>query len=318
MGRIPIGLILKWMGYPLFFFLCFVFFAYKTFPYERLADRLVQEAQAQGYEIEIIDLTHSGLTGLTFENLRLVLPAEGEGSPPVDVIFDELTVSTTLFSLISDTKSYSFDAELAGGEAEGDIVLGENTMEVDAELDDINLEALPILRKFTKVPLSGTLNGDIVLAMPSEIGESTGNVEITIEGLNVGDGESKLEIPGWGGLTLDKADAGNLELVATIEEGSAKIERATSHGKDVELDVLGRVRLRRPLKRSELNVMLRVKIQDAYKERSAKVATMLELASSGLKAAQTADGAIQYVVAGSVGGRLRPRAAGNQSFQAPK
>jgi type II secretion system protein N len=306
------------MGYPLFFFLCFVFFAYKTFPYERLADRLVQEAQAQGYEIEIIDLTHSGLTGLTFENLRLVLPAEGEGSPPVDVIFDELTVSTTLFSLISDTKSYSFDAELAGGEAEGDIVLGENTMEVDAELDDINLEALPILRKFTKVPLSGTLNGDIVLAMPSEIGESTGNVEITIDGLNVGDGESKLEIPGWGGLTLDKADAGNLELVATIEEGSAKIERATSHGKDVELDVLGRVRLRRPLKRSELNIMLRVKIQDAYKERSAKVATMLELASSGLKAAQTADGAIQYVVAGSVGGPLRPRAAGNQSFQAPK
>ena len=318
MGRVPIGLILKWLGYPLFFFLCFVFFAYKTFPYERLADRLVQEAQARGYELEIIDLTHSGLTGLTFENLRLVLPAEGEGSPPVDVIFDELTVSTTLFSLISDTKSYSFDAELAGGEVEGDIVLGENTMEIEAELDDINLGALPILRRFTMLPLSGTLNGDIVLAMPSEIAESTGNVEITIEGLSVGDGESKLEIPGWGGLTLDKADAGNLELVATIEEGSAKIERATSHGKDVELDVLGRVRLLRPLKRSELNIMLRVKIQDAYKERSAKVATMLELASSGLKAAQTADGAIQYVVAGSLAGRLRPRAAGNQPFQAPK
>jgi type II secretion system protein N len=317
-GRVPIGLILKWLGYPLFFFLCFVFFAYKTFPYERLADRLVQEAQARGYELEIIDLTHSGLTGLTFENLRLVLPAEGEGSPPVDVIFDELTVSTTLFSLISDTKSYSFDAELAGGEVEGDIVLGENTMEIEAELDDINLGALPILRRFTMLPLSGTLNGDVELAMPSEIAESTGNVEITIEGLSVGDGESKLEIPGWGGLTLDKADAGNLELVATIEEGSAKIERATSHGKDVELDVLGRVRLLRPLKRSELNIMLRVKIQDAYKERSAKVATMLELASSGLKAAQTADGAIQYLVAGSLAGRLRPRAAGNQPFQAPK
>jgi len=317
-GRIPIGLIFKWMGYPIFFFVCFVFFAYKTFPYEQLAHRLVQEAQAQGYELEISDLTHSGLTGLTFENLRLVLPAEGEGSPPVDVIFDELTVSTSLFSLISDTKSYSFEAELAGGEAEGDIVLGENTIEVDAEIDDINLEALPILRKFTKVPVSGTLNAEIELAMPSEIAESSGNVEITIEGLNVGDGESKLEIPGWGGLTIDRADAGNLELIATIEEGSAKIERATSHGKDVELDVLGRVRLRRPLKRSELNVMLRVKIQDAYKERSAKVATMLELASSGLKAAQTADGAIQYVVVGSLAGRFRPRAAGNQSFQAPK
>jgi type II secretion system protein N len=306
------------MGYPMFFLLCFVFFAYQTFPYERLAARLVQEAQALGYEIEIIDLTNSGLTGLTFENLRLVLPSEGEDSPALDVIFDELTVSTSLFSLVSDTKSYSFDAELAGGEADGDLVLGPDTMEVDAELDDINLEALPALRKFTKVPLAGTLNGEVALDMPSEVAESTGSIEITIEGLNIGDGKSKLEIPGWGGLTLDKADAGNLELVATIEEGSAKIERATSHGKDLELDVLGNVRLRRPLKRSELNVMLRVKIQEAYKERSAKVATMLELASSELKAAQTADGAIQYTITGSFAGRLRPREAGTQPFKAPK
>jgi type II secretion system protein N len=306
------------MGYPMFFLLCFVFFAYQTFPYERLAARLVQEAQALGYEIEIIDLTNSGLTGLTFENLRLVLPSEGEDSPALDVIFDELTVSTSLFSLVSDTKSYSFDAELAGGEADGDLVLGPDTMEVDAELDDINLEALPALRKFTKVPLAGTLNGEVALDMPSEVAESTGSIEITIEGLNIGDGKSKLEIPGWGGLTLDKADAGNLGLVATIEEGSAKIERATSHGKDLELDVLGNVRLRRPLKRSELNVMLRVKIQEAYKERSAKVATMLELASSELKAAQTADGAIQYTITGSFAGRLRPREAGTQPFEAPK
>lgn len=318
MGRIPIGPILKWTGYPLFFFACFVFFAYRTFPYERLADRLVQEAHARGYELEIMDLTNSGLTGLTFENLRVVLPAEGEDSTPAEVIFDELTVSTSLFSLISDTKFYSFDAELAGGEAQGDILLGGDSMDVEVEFEDINLEAISLLRKFTKVPLTGILNGEIALAMPSEVAESTGHVEITIEGLSIGDGESKLDIPGWGGLTLDKADAGNLELAAAIEGGSAKIERATSHGKDLELDVLGKVRLLRPLKRSELNVMLRVKIQDAYKERSAKVATMLELASSGLEAALTADGAIQYTVAGSFAGRLRPRGAGRLPFEAPK
>jgi len=309
---------LKWTGYPLFFLLCFVFFAYKTFPYDRLADRLVQKASVLGYEIEIIDLTHSGLTGLAFENLRVIFPPEEEGSPPVDIVFEELTVSTSLFSLMSDTKSYSFDAELAGGEAEGDITLGEDTLEVDAEFEDIKLEALAALRKFTKVPLGGTLNGEIVLAMPSEVAESTGNVEITIEGLNLGDGKSKFEIPDWGGLTLDQADAGNLELIATVEEGIAKIERATAHGKDLELDALGKVRLLRPLKRSELNAMLRVKIQDAYKERSPKVATMLELASSGIEAALTADGAIQYKIAGSLGGRLRPRAAGKQPFEAPK
>ena len=317
MRNIPIRKILKWTAYPVFFLFCFVFFVYKTFPYERLADRLVQEARARGYDLEIIDLTHSGLTGLTFESLRLALPADGD-SPPLDVIVDELTVSTSLFSLISDTKSYSFDAELAGGEAEGDLTIGEEVMDVDAEIEDVTLQAIPVLRKYTKVPLEGTLSGQVELSMPSEVAESSGNVEVTIEGLHVGDGKTAVDIPGWGGLTLDRADVGNLELASTIEGGVAKIERAKSHGKDLKLDALGRVRLLRPIKRSELNVMVRVKIEDAYKERSAKVATMMELGSAGLKSAMTTDGAIQYSVAGAVGGRLRPRAAGRQPFEAPK
>mgnify|MGYP001811752517 CR=1 FL=1 len=317
MERIPFKKILKWAGYPTFFILCFVFFAYKTFPYERLADRIAQEAQIRGYDVEIIDLTHSGLTGLTFEGLRVVFPAEKD-SPPLDVIFDELTVSTSLFSLMSDTKSFSFDAELAGGEAEGDVSVGAESFEVDAELEDIDLGALPGLRVFTKVPMTGTLNGDVELSMPSEVAESSGNVEITIDELNVGDGKTKLDIPGWGGLTLDRADVGNLELIAKIEEGVAKIERAKSHGSDLKLDAIGKVRLLRPMNRSELKVMTRVKIEDAYKERSVKVATMLDLASSGLKAAMTPDGAIQYQIEGSARGRLRPRPAGSQPFEAPK
>jgi len=191
-------------------------------------------------------------------------------------------------------------------------------MEVEADIEDLALGAIPALRKFTKVPITGTLNAEIDLSMPSEVAESTGNVELTIEALNLGDGKTQLDIPGWGGLTLDRADAGNLELVATIDEGIAEIERAESHGKDLKLDAVGRVRLLRPMKRSELNLMVRVKIENAYKERSAKVATMLDLASSGLESAMTPDGAIQYMLGGSAGGRLRPRAAGRLPFEAPK
>jgi type II secretion system protein N len=318
MHRIPIRRILKWTGYPIAFLVFFVFFAYKTFPYDRLADRLELEARARGYDLEIIDLTHSGLTGLSFENTRLVLPAEADGSPPLDVIFEELTVSTSLFSLMSNTKSYSFDAELAGGEASGDLSIGNDTMAFEAELEDIELQAIPALRKFTKVPLEGTANGEIELDMPSEVGESTGNMELTIDGLHVGDGKTMMEIPGWGGLTLDRADVGNLELRATVEEGIATIEEAKAHGEDLKLDVAGKVRLLRPLKRSELDVMLRLKVEEAYKQRSAKVATMLELGSAGLKSAMSSDGAIQYTISGAIGGRMRPRAAGRETFAAPK
>jgi type II secretion system protein N len=315
---IPLKKILKWAGYPIFFLWCFVFFAYKTFPYERLADRLAQEARARGFDLEIIDLTNAGLTGLTFENTRLVLPAEEEGSPPLDVIFEELTVKTSLFSLMSNSKSYSFDAELAGGEAEGDLTIGESDLEVEAQIDDIDLAAIPALRRYTKVPLAGKLSGEVELTMPSEVGESSGALTIEIEGLKVGDGEAQLQIPGWGGLTVDEADAGDLELVATIDNGTAVIEKGQSDGSDLKLGVLGKIRLGRPLKRSELNVIVRVKVEDAYKERSPKVGTMFELASSGLKSAMTSDGAIQYSIAGSLGGRLQPRPAGTQPFEAPR
>ena len=88
MRQISIGQILRWVGYPIFFLLCFVFFAYRTFPYDRLGDRLIQEAQARGYELEIIDLTNSGLTGLTFasrsrrrEKIRLPSTWSSTSSP---------------------------------------------------------------------------------------------------------------------------------------------------------------------------------------------------------------------------------------------
>jgi type II secretion system protein N len=316
--NIPVRKILRWTGYPLFFIACFVFFAYKTFPYERLANRFVQEARAKGYDLEIIDLTNSGLTGLTFENTRLVLPKEDDGSPPLDIIFDELTIKTSLFSLMSDSKSYGFDAELAGGDADGDLTIGKDNLEIDAQVDDIDLGAITALRRFTEVPLAGTLNGELELIMPSEVSESTGDLAITIEGLKVGDGKAQLQIPGWGGLTVDEADAGNLELLATVKNGTAVIEKAESDGSDLKLRMLGKVLLRRPLKRSELDLIVRAKIEDAYKERSPKVATMFELASSGLEAAMTSDGAIQYTIAGSLGGRLRPRAAGREPFETPR
>jgi type II secretion system protein N len=316
--RIPIKTILKWAAYPTFFFLCFLFFAYKTFPYEKLADRITQEAAARGYEVEIVDLSHSGLTGLTFESMRVVLPPEGEDGPPLDVILDELTVETSLFALLSGAQSFSFDAELAGGEAEGDVSMGEETLELELEVEQVDLGAIPALRRYTRVPMMGILDGEVELSMPEEVAESSGKVDLSIESLKVGDGKTKLDIPGWGGLTVDQADAGTLELVVPIEEGIAQLETAKSHGTDLKLDAVGKVRLLRPLERSDLNLMVRVKIEDAYKERSAKVATMLELASSGLKSAMTNDGAIQYMINGAIAGRLRPRAAGTQPFQAPK
>ncbi len=309
---------LRWAGYPAFFVFCFIVFAYWTFPYERLRDRLIEEAGERGYGLEIIDLSPSRLTGVRLEGVRLVLPSQGD-EPALDVVFDELTVRTSILSAFSDTKSFSFDADVAGGNAEGDIAVGEDNFEVDAELSDIELKQIPALRRFTKIPVTGKLDGEVALTMPSEVGESNGNVALTIEEMSIGDGKTKLDIPGWGGLTLDEADVGKLDVQATVEDGRANIESFKADGKDLKLDVLGNVKLARPIRRSQLNLMLKAKIEDGYKERSPKTAAMIELASTGdaYKAALAPDGSLQYKLTGSAAGRLRPQGAGKQAFRAP-
>lgn len=309
---------LRWAGYPAFFMFCFIVFAYWTFPYERLRDRLVEEAAKRGYELEIIDLSPSRLSGVTLEGVRVVLPGKGD-EQPVDVLVDELTVRASLLSAVSDTKSFSFDADLAGGNTQGDVAIGEDNFEIDMELSDIELEQIPALVRFTQIPITGRITGEITLAMPAKIGESNGNIALTIEEMTVGDGETKVDIPGWGGLTLDKADAGNLDVQATIEEGTASIDQLRADGKDLKADVVGTVKLARPIDRSQLHLMVKAKIEDAYKSRSPKVATMIELASTGAayKAALTPDGSLQYKIDGSPSGRLRPQAAGKEPFRAP-
>lgn len=299
--------------------LCFVLFAYWTFPYERLRDRIIDLAAERGYELEIVDLSPSRLTGVTLEGVRLVLPAKGD-DPALDVLIDELTVRASLLSALSSTKSFSFDVELAGGDAQGDLAIGEDSFEIEAEFDKIDLKRIPALRRFTKLPVEGTLDGEIALALPPELDESRGNVDVTIDSMSVGDGESKVTIPGWGGLTLDRADLGNLQVQAVIEEGNAEIERFKADGDDIKIDVLGRVKLARPMSRSQMNLLAKAKIDDAYKTRSPKVATMLDLASSGrgYKAALTPDGSLQYKISGPAGGRLRPIGAGNEPFQMPE
>lgn len=341
---IPMKKVLPWIGYSAFFVFCFFAFAYWTFPYDRVRERIIAEAGKLGYDLEIVDLSPSRLTGATLTGVRVVFPegrrsrgtgragtsnarppgqpsGPGRHGPPPELTLDELTVRASPLSWLSGRTAVKFDAELAGGEIEGRIDLGsEDDMAFEAEFSDLDLRRIPATREFIPIPLSGRAKGLIDVEMPADVGESTGEVDISIAELRVGRGETKVEIPGWGSLTVEEANLGTFELVGTIEDGSFDIERASANGPDIEFDAAGSVALARPLRRSQLDLLVRLKIEDAYLKKSAKVATALELASqqSGFKAAETADGALQYEVKGSLGGRLRPKPAGDKPFRKPK
>jgi type II secretion system protein N len=115
-------------------------------------------------------------------------------------------------------------------------------------------------------------------------------------------------VPGMGGgLTLATLDAGKLELRVSIKDGVATIERMESKGKDLELNGSGSIRLANPVSQSRADVLLSVKISDAYKQQNDKTKMMFELMDQNpvTQAAKTSDGSLRFRLTGTLAA-LRP------------
>ena len=312
----------KWVGYPLFFLFCFVLFSYWTFPYERAKRFIIEKVEyserggrrvPSGYELEIVDLGPSGLTGLSATGVRLVKLPETPDERPVDVTIEEATVSLGVLSALFGDISVDFDMAVAGGDIEGNFTQGEAT-EIEAAIDDVKLRRVGVLRSMIGLPVTGALSGEIDLVVAEESANTRGTIELNIEGTSIGDGNAKLKIEGLPGegLTVERIDAGNIELYASVEEGNATIERLEGRGPDLDLDGAGSLRLLQPLPMSRLDLMIRADIKDGYKQRNDRTRGMFMLLDNNprMAPAKTPDGALQYRISGTFGGRISGSPAG--------
>src|SRR5262249_48818958 len=136
-----------------------------------------------------------------------------------------------------------------------------------AKLDDFDLEKLGI-SGLLGVPIQGKANGAVDVTLSEQAAETQGDVDLRIEGLRLGDGKAKVKIPGMGGMTLERIDAGILTLKVTIKEGVATIERLECKGKDLELSGSGSIRLVRPFGQSRADLTLGAKFENAYTQRN--------------------------------------------------
>ena len=315
--------VLRFMGYSTFFWTFFWLFAYLTFPYERVRDRIVQEVEfpkdargnrrPSGYQLEIVDLQPSWFTGIEARGVRIIKPAEGE-EPTVDVLLEEVNARVSLLSLLTGTVAVTFDARLASGSMEGEFEYGDASSLRLNIVEPIMLQRVSIIRTFLGLPLAGRLSGDIDVSLPAEIREAAGHVNLVAEGLRIGDGQAKLRLPGMpNGITLERINAGRMTIQLDIAAGVATVRRLRSRGDDAELDGEGTINLMQPLRQSRLDLLVRLKILDAYRQQSDRARSMLALMDSipTLARARTSDGALQYRLGGSMGGGIRSSAAGS-------
>jgi type II secretion system protein N len=207
----------------------------------------------------------------------------------------------------------SIDAELGAGSLSAKVGKDGEGQHIDAELTDLDLQQLG-LGSFVGAPLKGTASGTVSLVLPDDALKSSGNIELKVAGLHIGDGKAKIKAPGMpSGLTLDEVDAGTFELALQTQEGVSTLSRFSSNGRDLKVSGSGTVRLGNPLRLSRPDLILELKFSDAYKNKSDRTKSLFEIL--GLqpewRRALAPDGAIRLRLGGILGApRVAPSAIG--------
>ena len=118
------------------------------------------------------------------------------------------------------------------------------------------------------------------------------------------------------GITVERLNAGDMNLRIDVERGVGRIQQLTASSEDVDIRGAGTVRFLRPIRMSGLDVILRFEIKQPYRERNDRtraVFTMLDMAPD-VRAYRTPDGALQVRIAGSFGSSIRAQAAGTATL----
>jgi type II secretion system protein N len=314
-------------AYASFFWFAFALFAYFTFPYDRLRDYLTDKV-ADGFTLEIGELSPSWVTGVTLEDVNLTRAATEPDAKPVTLHLDSLTLRVAPFSLLSGAEniSGSLAATLDEGELQASLSQSDGVRHVEAELDALDMHGLG-LGAWWGIPLKGDATGTIDLTLDPEPSKTAGNVELKIDGLRIADGKTKVKPPGMmAGLTLNEINAGTLDTKITVEGGTATLERLTTDGPDLKAKGNGTVTLAQPIGRSRIDILLDFSLTDAWKTKDAKNGALVDLLTQQgeWRRATDPDGTMHLHVGGTVqalraapGTPSRVRSAGRRGSKRP-
>jgi len=259
-------------AYPTFYLFCLCLFAYLTFPYERLKERILVEfdapkaGKASTQHLEIDSLGPYWLSGLSAKGVRVISPRapgpEGE-LPPSKLTIDEAHVRVSLFQLLIGRLTLWFGATAYGGTIDGWTRANSDGRVLELAVENVDIGQIDAVGELVSgLPLTGTMKGKLAWALPEQkLAKATGTVALSIADLTAGDGKSKIA----GKLALPKLNVGAFELEAEAKEGTLKVDKLGAQGQDLDLAGEGKIALRDPFPDSIADLYLRFRFADGYK-----------------------------------------------------
>lgn len=264
--------ILLWVGYVFAYLFALVMFAYLTFPYERLKERIVTEFNArqtgpEPMQLELDELGSYWFSGIEAEGVRLVsqpaAPTDDskKAVKPKVIAIDSAHARVSLLNLLFGKRVTTFGAEAFGGSLSGRFEDSSNGRKIELELEEIDLSEAPMIADAIGLPAFGKLGGSIELDAPeARLSKAEGKIALKITDLAVGDGKAKIRDT----IALPRIDAGELVLEAEVKGGQVKITKFSSTGPDLEFRADGTVRLRDQAELSNLSLNVKFKFTERY------------------------------------------------------
>jgi type II secretion system protein N len=170
-----------------------------------------------------------------------------------------------LLGLLFGTERINFGAEAVGGELDGELSSSEDERSVSLSIQQVDVMGLPLLADAVGLPMTGALTGTVELVMAEQkASNAEGRIEFGIDALTVGNGKAKI----LKAIALPKVNVGRLVFEADAKRGILKIVKLTAKGKDLELSADGKIQLRDPIESSIMDVSLKFRFSDAYKNKN--------------------------------------------------
>lgn len=285
--------ILKWVGYPAFFLLCFMISLVLTFPFERVKDKLQSHFREQyGVALTMDSISGSLPFGMTARNVVLMSEKADAFGGLLPLVIPRLDVDVGFFSMLAGTPSFSLYSAVFGGELRGSFSINEaaQTYKINMRGKDLQLEQMSAIKnRFKELPVKGvmTIKTDMLMDLAT-IKNSSGFLELGITKGVMGPGKWTFELP--------LIRTGTFDSRLVLSDGKLEVERFEQSSPDMMSDMVGSITLSQNLQYSRVNLDYRFKIADHLLEKY----DIFQLALSTIRNAEAPDGYFYHTFRGAL------------------
>jgi type II secretion system protein N len=295
------------------FLFVFLVFAWANLPTKALAWRISHEARNQGIMLTVDDLSVSPFGSVTLEHIQWSFKPGHPDQVPVPFVMEELDVDVSLLSLLIGNLDVDIEGTMDEGTLTGNFTRGGDEGKVSLVIEDLPLYSVPKLQQAVNAPVRGLFGLQIDLTLPeNKFEKAHGVMQLTCAGCSVGDGETKLYVPGARGMltegvTVPEINLGSIVGQLNVEGGEASMEEFEAQGDDITLRMGGKIKLDDPFQKSRLDLVLKLFVSERLMEANDQVRLMIATSSKTAQMVAPDEGWLGFKLEGTVG---RPKFSG--------